>query len=156
FQVVVEYSEEAVGKLAMEQAAQLLQAALVDTPFELAEALARLRELDEDLRLGPSTGAIVNAALARNIPFRRLTQGSMVQLGWGSRQRRIQAAETDATSAIAESIAQDKDLTKMLLDAAGVPVPMGRSVADPDAAWKAACELRGPVEIGSASGRAAG
>ncbi|WP_026640468.1 cyanophycin synthetase [Bordetella petrii] len=147
FQVVVEYSEEAVGKLAMEQAAQLLQAALADTPFELAEALARLRELDEDLRLGPSTGAIVTAALARNIPFRRLTQGSMVQLGWGSRQRRIQAAETDATSAIAESIAQDKDLTKMLLDAAGVPVPMGRSVADPDAAWKAACELRGPVVV---------
>ncbi|CAP42199.1 cyanophycin synthetase [Bordetella petrii] len=147
FQVVVEYSEEAVGRLAIEQAAQLLAAALDDTPFDLAGALARLRELDENLRLGPSTASIVNAALARNIPFRRLTQGSMVQFGWGSRQRRIQAAETDATSAIAESIAQDKDLTKMLLDAAGVPVPRGCSVSDPQAAWDAVRELGGPVVI---------
>jgi cyanophycin synthetase len=71
----------------------------------------------------------------------------MVQFGWGSRQRRIQAAETDLTSAISESIAQDKDLTKMLLDAAGVPVPMGRSVTTAEEAWAAARELGGPVVV---------
>ncbi|WP_454676349.1 cyanophycin synthetase [Achromobacter marplatensis] len=147
FQVVVEYSEEEVGKLAMELAQALVRAALDDTPFDFADALKRLRELDEDVRLGPSTGAIVNAAVARNIPFRRLTQGSMVQFGWGSKQRRIQAAETDLTSAISESIAQDKDLTKMLLDAAGVPVPMGRSVTTAEEAWEAAQELGGPVVV---------
>ena len=123
FQVVVEYTEEAVGRLALELAESLCRAALADAPFDLAAALARLRELDEDVRLGPSTGAIVQAATARGIPYRRLTSGSLVQFGWGSRQRRIQAAETDRTSAIAESIAQDKELTKKLLDAAGVPVP---------------------------------
>ncbi len=90
FQVVVEYSEEEVGLLAMELAQVLVRAALDDTPFDLADALKRLRELDEDVRLGPSTGSIVNAAVARNIPYRRLTQGSMVQFGWGSKQRRIQ------------------------------------------------------------------
>ncbi|MGY6273618.1 cyanophycin synthetase [Achromobacter denitrificans] len=147
FQVVVEYSEEAVGKLAMELAQVLVRAALDDTPFDLPDALKRLRELDEDVRLGPSTGSIVNAAAARNIPHRRLTQGSMVQFGWGSKQRRIQAAETDRTSAISESIAQDKDLTKMLLDAAGVPVPMGRSVTSAEQAWDAARELGGPVVV---------
>ncbi|MBO1017872.1 cyanophycin synthetase [Achromobacter sp. SD115] len=147
FQVVVEYSEEEVGKLAMELAQLLVRAALDDTPFDLADALKRLRELDEDVRLGPSTGSIVNAATARNIPYRRLTQGSMVQFGWGSKQRRIQAAETDLTSAISESIAQDKDLTKMLLDAAGVPVPMGRSVTTAEEAWAAAEELGGPVVV---------
>jgi cyanophycin synthetase len=147
FQVVVEYSEEEVGKLAMELAQVLVRAALDDTPFDLADALKRLRELDEDVRLGPSTGSIVNAATARNIPYRRLTQGSMVQFGWGSKQRRIQAAETDLTSAISESIAQDKDLTKMLLDAAGVPVPMGRSVTTAEEAWAAAEELGGPVVV---------
>ena len=133
FQVVVEYSEEEVGRLAMELAQQLVRAALDDTPFDLPDALKRLRELDEDVRLGPSTGSIVNAATARGI-YRRLTQGSMVQFGWGSKQRRIQAAETDLTSAISESIAQDKDLTKMLLDAAGVPVPLGRSVTSAEEA----------------------
>jgi cyanophycin synthetase len=147
FQVVVEYSEEAVGRLALELAQQLCRAACEDTPFDLAAALDQLRDLDEDTRLGPSTGAIVRAAVARNIPYRRLTEGSLVMFGWGSRQRRIQAAEMDATGAIAEAIAQDKELTKRLLDAAGVPVPLGRVARDPDDAWAAACEVGLPVVI---------
>lgn len=147
YQVVVEYSEEDVGRLALDLAQQLVDAARNDTPFDLAGALARLREVDEDVRLGPSTGSIVQAAVARNIPFRRLTEGSLVQFGWGSRQRRIQAAEIDATGAIAETIAQDKELTKKLLDAAGVPVPQGRSVSDPEDAWAAALEIGLPVVI---------
>jgi len=87
YQVVVEYSEEVVGRLAFELAQELCAAAVDDGPFDLSDALDRLRELDEDVRLGPSTGAIVYAAMARNIPYRRLTEGSMVQFGWGSRQR---------------------------------------------------------------------
>jgi cyanophycin synthetase len=147
YQVVVEYTEEAVGRLAMALAQQLCRAARADSAFDLEGALAQLRELDEDVRLGPSTGAIVNAAVARNIPFRRLTDGSLVMFGWGSRQRRIQAAEIDSTGAIAETIAQDKELTKKLLDAAGVPVPRGRTVSDPDDAWAAAQEIGLPVVI---------
>ena len=147
YQVVVEYSEEAVGRLAFELAQTLCFAAVDDTPFDLVDALHRLSELDEDVRLGPSTGAIVYAAVARNIPYRRLTEGSLVQFGWGSRQRRIQAAETDLTSAVSESIAQDKELTKTLLHAAGVPVPSGRPVLDAGDAWAAACEIGGPVVV---------
>ena len=103
YQVVVEYTEEDVGRLAFERAEELCLAALNDTPFDLDAALKELRDLDEDIRLGPSTGAIVSAALARGIPYRRLTQGSLVQFGWGSKQKRIQAAETSLTSAIGES-----------------------------------------------------
>ncbi len=147
FQVVVEYSEEKVARLAFDLAQELCRAAAADFPFDLDDALARLRELDEDERLGPSTGSIVQAANARGIPGRRLTSGSMVLFGWGSRQRRIQAAETDRTSAISEAIAQDKELTKMLLDAAGVPVPQGRPVSDAEDAWAAACEIGGPVVV---------
>jgi len=147
YQVVVEYSEEDVGRLALQLAERLIDSARNDTPFDLAAALKQLRDTDEDVRLGPSTGSIVQAAIARNIPFRRLTEGSMVMFGWGSRQRRIQAAEIDATGAIAESIAQDKELTKKLLDAAGVPVPQGRAVSDPTDAWAAALEIGLPVVI---------
>ncbi|WP_301102523.1 cyanophycin synthetase [Propionivibrio sp.] len=147
YQVVVEYSEEAVGRLAFELAQELCQAAVGDQPFDIAGALSRLRELDEDVRLGPSTGSIVYAAVARKIPYRRLTEGSMVQFGWGSKQRRIQAAETDRTSAVAESIAQDKELTKTLLHAAGVPVPCGRPVDDAADAWAAALEIGGAVVV---------
>ncbi|MEO8388368.1 cyanophycin synthetase, partial [Polaromonas sp.] len=147
YQVVVEYSEEAVGRLAFELAQALIHAGLRDTAFDLDAAIAQLRELDEDERLGPSTGAIVDAAVARGIPYRRLTKGSMVQFGWGSKQRRIQAAEIDTTSAVAESIAQDKDLTKKLLRAAGVPVPLGRPATDPDDAWAAALAVGLPVVV---------
>ena len=147
YQVVVEYSEEAVGRLAMELAQALCESAINDTPFDLGQALAQLKELDEDVRLGPSTGCIVNAAIAKNIPFSRMTEGSMVRFGWGSKQRRIQAAEMDVTSAIAESIAQDKDLTKKLLAAAGVPVPTGRQVKDAEDAWEAAQEVGLPVVV---------
>lgn len=141
YQVVVEYSEEEVGRLAFGLAMELCQAAVDDGPFDLEEALRRLRELDEEVRLGPSTASIVHAAAARNIPYRRLTKGSLVQFGWGSKQRRIQAAEMDTTSAVAEAIAQDKELTKRMLHAAGVPVPTGRPVRDAEDAWAAAREI---------------
>ena len=147
YQVVVEYSEEDVGRLAFERAEQLCQSALDGTPFDLDAVLKELRELDEDIRLGPSTGAIVSAAVARGIPYRRLTQGSLVQFGWGSKQKRIQAAETSFTSAIGESIAQDKELTKKLLHASGVAVPYGRPVEDEDDAWVAALEVGLPVVV---------
>jgi len=145
--VVVEYSEEIVGRKAFEVAGALCRAAAAGEAFDTATALADLRELDENERLGPSTGSIVWAAVARGIPFRRLTSGSMVQFGWGSKQRRIQAAEIDRTSAIAESIAQDKDLTKKLLEAAGVPVPKGRPANSLEDAWAAAQEIGFPVVL---------
>ncbi|MFN3376704.1 MAG: cyanophycin synthetase [Burkholderiaceae bacterium] len=147
YQVVVEYSEEAVGRQAFDDAQRLVQAALSGGSFDAEAAIAQLRELDEDERLGPSTGSIVDAAVARGIPYRRLTRGSLVQFGWGSKQRRIQAAEVDSTSAVAESIAQDKDLTKRLLHAAGVPVPLGRPVQSVDEAWAVALEVGLPVVV---------
>jgi cyanophycin synthetase len=147
YQVVVQYTVEQVGRLAIGFAQELLQAALNNTDFPLAKVIAQLREVDEDLRLGPSTASIVNAGLNRNIPYIRLTEGSLVQLGWGSKQRRIQAAETDASSAIAESIAQDKELTKKLFRMAGLPVPEGRPVKDVDDAWAVAQEIGLPVVV---------
>ena len=147
YQVVVEYIEEVVGRMAFDFAFALIQATLNDAPFDLAAALSELEALYEDVRLGPSTGSIVDAAVQRNIPYRRMTEGSMVQLGWGSKQRRIQAAETSVTSAIAESIAQDKQLTKNLLHAAGVPVPLGSIVTTAEEAWQAYQEINAPVAI---------
>ncbi|MEN9843417.1 MAG: cyanophycin synthetase [Pseudomonadota bacterium] len=144
YQVVVEYSEEAVGKQALDIAQQLITAAWNDEAFDVTPHIAALAELDEDIRLGPSTGCIVEAAKARGVPFRRLTEGSLVQFGWGAKQRRIQAAEMDTTGAIAESIAQDKELTKAMLLAAGVPVPEGRPVTSAEDAWLAAQEIGAP------------
>ena len=147
YQTVVEYSEEKVGQLAFRRAIELIEAAKSGSAFDTAAVIAELRELDEDIRLGPSTGSIVNAAKARGIPFRRLTDGSLVQFGWGHKARRIWAAEVDSTSAVSESIAQDKDLTKRLLASAGVPVPKGKPVKTVDEGWDVALKLGLPVVV---------
>jgi len=101
----------------------------------------------DDRCLGPSTASIVERAIERKIPFIRLNVGSLVQLGHGARQRRIWTAETDRTSAIAEGISRDKDLTKLLLGRCGIPVPEGQVVESPEAAWAAAQELGLPVVV---------
>jgi cyanophycin synthetase len=147
FRILVQYQEEEVGKKAFALAVDLLAAVRTERSVDLGTALKDLRKLNQSIRLGPSTGAIVRAAEARGIPSRRLTDGSLVMLGYGSRQRRIWASETDRTSAIAESIAQDKELTKSLLSAIGVPVPEGRPVANAEEAWTAAQEIGVPVVV---------
>jgi len=141
FRVVVQYEEEDLARAAFEEAHQLVLAALAGQDFDARAAIDRLKEIHEDSKLGPSTGSIVNAAIRRGIPVRRLTQGSLVQLGWGSKARRIQAAETDTTCAISEEIAQDKDLTKSILSAAGIPTPRGKLVKTFDEALAAFREL---------------
>ncbi len=104
----------------------MIKAAIDNPPYNIDEVVENLREVAHDVCLGPSTKAIVQAAKAQNIPWQRLNQGSLVQLGHGCKQRRICTAESDTTSAIAEAIAQDKDLTRKLLRAIGVPTPDGR------------------------------
>jgi cyanophycin synthetase len=147
YRVVFEYEEEALALAALEAARLFCLAALQNQPFDLDGNLTELRHLAHDVRLGPSTSAIVRAAQARGIPTRRLNTGSLVQLGWGNRQRRIWTAETDQTSSIAETVAQDKQLTRRLLEAVGVPIPYGRPVSDADDAWAAAEEIGPPVVV---------
>ena len=116
-------------------------------PIDVKAEIERLRDFAHEACLGPSTSAIVDAAKARGIPVRRLNTDSLVQFGYGTKLRRIQAAETDRTGAIAETIAQDKELTRTLLKAVGVPVPEGRPVTDADDAWAAACDIGVPVVV---------
>jgi cyanophycin synthetase len=122
-------------------------AAINGEAFEVAVAVERVREKIDDCYLGPSTASIVGAATDRRIPHIRLNDGNLVQLGYGAAQRRIWTAETDLTSAIAEGIAGDKDLTKTLLKACGVPVPEGAVADDADAAWDEAQDIGLPVVV---------
>ncbi|HEX7642495.1 MAG TPA: cyanophycin synthetase [Burkholderiaceae bacterium] len=139
--------QEKVGRAAFSLGRDLLMAAIEDKPFDLKQHLAELTDLADSYLLGPSTSHIVDAATDRKIPSIRLTDGNLVQLGHGARQRRIWTAETDETSAIAEGIASDKDLTKSLLQSCGVPVPEGRMVDNPADAWDAAEDIGLPVVV---------
>jgi cyanophycin synthetase len=150
YKVIVSATEEAVTLQAFKFARDLLLTLIKDNGDPIAQReqiLEALRDLSDDLCLGPSTACIVNAATVREIPYIRLSSGNLVQLGYGSKQRRIWTAETDQTSAIAETISRDKDLTKSLLASAGVPTPEGRTVTSPDDAWEAAQDIGLPVVV---------
>lgn len=147
YKVVVRTRHEQVGRACLDAARDLVMAAIEDKPFDVSSTITQLRALADSFCLGPSTACIVNAASERNIPSIRLTEGNLVQLGYGARQHRIWTAETDKTSAIAESIASDKDITKTLLQACGVPIPEGRLVENPQDAWEAAEEIGVPIVV---------
>jgi cyanophycin synthetase len=147
YKVVVRSRQEEVTRACLDAGRDLVMAAINDTPYDVPGAIEKLRELADKLCLGPSTNSIVDGATERGIPFIRLNEGNLVQLGYGARQRRIWTAETDSTSAIAESISRDKDLTKSLLAACGVPVPEGRIVDSPEDAWEAAEDIGLPVAV---------
>lgn len=149
YKVVVRAWHPDVTHAALHAARDLVMAAIENTAFDVAGTVGRLHDMADRKMLGPSTACIVEAADSkeRRIPHIRLNDGNLVQLGYGSKSRRIWTAETDSTSAIAESIAGDKDLTKTLLASCGVPVPEGRMVDDPADAWEAAQEIGVPVVV---------
>ena len=147
YKVVIRTRQEEVGRAAFLAARDLVMAAINDSAFDVKGTVTRLKTMVDRLCLGPSTACIVDAATEHHIPSIRLTSGNLVQLGYGALQRRIWTAETDRTSAIAESISSDKDLTKMLLTQCGVPIPTGEVVDSPAHAWEVAQDIGLPVAV---------
>lgn len=125
YYVVFSYMEEDAGLYAARAAVRVAQALVDGTDYDLSEDIQKLREIREDTRLGPSTGCIVDEAAKRGIPYIRLNKQSLVQLGYGVNQKRIRATIASTTSNIAVDIACDKEETKLLLEAAEIPVPRG-------------------------------
>jgi cyanophycin synthetase len=137
--VVCGYVLEQVADSALRTARDLIGAIAAQEAFDLAAALEELKDTAQDHAIGTSTGAVLNAAHQRGIPSLRLTeQANLFQLGWGSKQKRLQATITGATNNIAVGIASDKQLTKTLLDQAGCPVPAGETVTTLAAAQRIA------------------
>jgi cyanophycin synthetase len=128
YHVVFSYIEEDAGKFAARAAVRIAEALISGVTYDVAHDLQELREIREAVRLGPSTGSLVEEAANRNIPWIRLNRNSLVQLGYGINQKRIQATIASTTSHISVEIACDKEDTKNLLEAAEVPVPRGRIV----------------------------
>ena len=148
YKLVVSNWHDEITRTALELGIALIMAAVEDKPFDMADAISTMRRRVDRKYLGPSTAAIVNAAEARSIPaIRLLDDGNLVQLGYGAAMRRIWTAETDQTSAIAETISRDKDLTKNLISSCGVPIPEGREVDSADDAWDAAEDIGVPVVV---------
>ena len=125
YNVVFSYTEENVGLFAAESSVNIAQALIDGTDYDLEGDIQKMREIRERVRLGPSTGSIVEEAVARDIPWIRLGTNSLVQLGYGINQMRFQATITCKTSSIAVDIACNKEQTKKMLNAASIPVANG-------------------------------
>ena len=130
YNVVFSYVEENVGLFAAESSVAIAQAVIDGTEYDLDADIQKMREIRERVRLGPSTGSIVEEAVARDIPWIRLGTNSLVQLGYGVNQMRFQATITCNTSNIAVDIACDKEDTKRMLQNSSVPVASGSICVD--------------------------
>jgi cyanophycin synthetase len=132
YNVVFSYTEENVGMFAAESSVAIAEALIAGTEYDVEADIQKMREIRERVRLGPSTGSIVEEAVARDIPWIRLGTNSLVQLGYGVNQMRFQATITCKTSSIAVDIACNKEQTKRMLDLASIPVANGGIVVDND------------------------
>src|SRR5205085_3140365 len=153
YNVAIEYRAEQATRYLLEKAVEMVGALVKGeavTPDEYASEALRVAA---DTELGPSTRSITDAAERRGIPWMRLSDGNLVQLGYGKARRLIQAAMTERTSAIAVEVACDKDLTKALLAKASIPVPAGRTVRTVEQALVAFEELGPPVVVKPLDGR---
>lgn len=130
YNVVFSYKEENVGIYAANAAVKIAEALIEGVEYDLNNDIKTMREMREKFRFGPSTGSIVDEAVSRNIPFIRLNNQSLVQLGYGKNQVRFRATMTDKTSSIAVDLASNKDETKKMLTDAAIPVANGMCISE--------------------------
>lgn len=132
YHVVFNYIYESAGLYAAQAAVRIVEAIIIGEDYSLKTDIQHLKVLRDENKLGPSTQSIINEADKRGIPFMRLNEGSLFQLGYGVNQKRIIATITNQTSNLGVDIAGDKEDTKLLLHKAGIPVPFGGICTDED------------------------
>ncbi len=130
YNVVFSYMEEKVGVYAAKASVRIAEAMVAGDDYDLQNDVTTMRQMRNQERFGPSTGSIVDEAVARNIPFIRLNNQSLIQLGYGKNQVRFRATMTDRTSSIAVDLASNKDETKRLLHDAAIPVANGLCISE--------------------------
>jgi cyanophycin synthetase len=154
YTVVYEYAQRdegiAAGDLGLRLLCSLLPAAIrpagsVPEDWTWVEARDEFIRFAQRRALGPSTAALVRAAESQGIPWLRLNDQSLVQLGHGKYQQRIQATVTSRTSHIAVELASDKEETNKILATLGLPVPKQELVQSEGQAVRAAQRIGFPV-----------
>lgn len=152
YNVVFAYTEKEVGKYAAMASVKIAEALIEQRVYDLTNDIQEMREIRERVRLGPSTGSIIEEAQSRGIPWIRLNKNSLCQLGYGVNQRRIQATVSSQTSNIGVEIACDKEETKNLLEQAEVPVPKGLIVGSVEGLKEALEAIEYPIVLKPVSG----
>ena len=147
YQVAVRFQSEEGMKEILSTSVDLADAVYKNEKFDLESALSTIKRIIKRHELGPSTQAIINAAVARDIPWMKLEGLDLIQLGWGKYRKVIQSTTTSNTTDIGVQIARDKDFTKKLLHSSAIPVPMGELVYSFEDAQKAMEHIGGGVVV---------
>lgn len=147
YEIIYEYECKEVAIEAIYLALDIIEKIRTEQEPHVAEAVQELRKLRSIYEAGPSTKAIIEACKQRSVPVQRLGGGSLLQLGYGRNQRRVQAAMTDQTSCIGADIAGDKQLTRKILKEASIPVPPGKVVYSEEEIINCFKEFAKPVVV---------
>lgn len=147
YKVIVRYKAEAAMKYLLEAAVDIAQKLVDHQSIDIQAIITQGMKLAEEEQLGPSTQAIVDAAVEKNIPWQRLNHRNLIQFGYGKNRKLIQASTTTDTSDISVDIAQDKNLTKNMLAMVGIPVPNGTVVYSIQEALEALTQFQCPLVV---------
>jgi len=141
YEIIFNYEAKEGAVEAFRQAFNLVNTLLNQGEFDVSQAVNHIKDVMAEYELGSSTKVIVDACQERGIPVHRLNENSLLQLGYGRNQRRIEATMTDTTSSIAVDLACDKEMTKKLLREGGIPVPWGHIVRTEEEVIQAFMEM---------------
>jgi cyanophycin synthetase len=142
YYVVFEYEDQESGRYTAEAAVRIADALINGQPYDLNSEIGTIRAIAARNKLGPSTASLVDEAKSRNIPVIRLDEDSLIQLGYGAAQRRIEATIASTTCGISVELAGCKSATKKLLRANYIPVPEGQKFST-ESELKTICENLG-------------
>lgn len=153
YYVTYDYREKESGRYAFQAAMEIVDAILKGETINAEPLIAKTADLYYSNKLGPSTEAIYEAALARKIPVERVGKDSMLRLGTGRKQKSVQATISSETSYLAVENSCDKEMTKLLLEQAGLPTPHGVVVSGEEELIEAAEDLGFPLVLKPLNGR---
>lgn len=147
YNVIYQYELKEAGLLCAKYALECINTIILGDDYPMDKAMEEIEKSIADIRLGPSTLGIYNEAVKRGIPVLKIGNQSILQLGYGKKQRRIEATLTDTTTCIAVDIACNKELTREALKTAGIPVASGETVDNSGDVVRACRKIGYPVVI---------
>ena len=120
FKIIIDYDDKLIAKK------------IIEYSYNNKGNIEKIKDEYNNIKIGPSTNAILIYANQKSIPWFRLNKNNLIQLGWGSKQKRIEASTSSNTFAISEMIVKNKNITKKMLKSINIPVSDGYIVKNKD------------------------
>jgi len=147
YNIIYGYENEQAGLEAGKLALEIAEGILAGEMPDINNRLKKIKKVCIATDFGVSTASIVKEAKEKGIPIMRLGNGSILQMGYGKNQKRIEATLTENSSCVSVDIACNKELTKSILHEYGIPVPEGRVFGNEQEALEYCEKIGYPVVV---------